>query len=50
MIHRLSTRIAAFGMASMLTLAMLGSVDELATQKPAPGTMARAELRVAPTL
>lgn len=48
MIQRLSTQFAAFGMATLITLAMLGGVNQLATSEPATGTMARAAMLVAP--
>jgi hypothetical protein len=38
----LSTRFAAFGLATLLTLAMLGGVDHLATSDAPPDLMAKA--------
>jgi hypothetical protein len=48
MTHRLSTQFAALGLATLITLAMLGGVNQLATSEPAPGAMARATMLVAP--
>jgi hypothetical protein len=48
MTNRLSTQFAAFGLAALLTLAMLGSVNHLATSQPAPDLMAKATTQAAP--
>jgi len=42
--QNLSTRFTAFGLAALLTLAMLGGVNQLATSEPVPETMARAAM------
>lgn len=36
---RFTTRLASFGLASLMTLAMLGGVDFLATTEPAPAAL-----------
>ena len=42
--QNLSTRFTAFGLAALLTLAMLGGVNQLATSELVPETMARAAM------
>jgi hypothetical protein len=48
MTQELRTRFAALGLATLLTLAMLGGVNHLATSEPAPDTMAKAAVMAAP--
>lgn len=41
--HRLSTQATAFGLAALVTLTLMASIDQLATTPAAADTLARAE-------